>query len=81
LYDLGADRREERNLYATEITKASELRTAMDELLATLPKPGQAAPVTSIDQRTMDTLRGLGYIPGSRPASQPTTVSAPASWE
>jgi len=81
LYDLGVDRREERNLYATEIAKASELRTAMDELLATLPKPGQAAPVTSIDQRTMDTLRGLGYIPGSRPASQRTTVSAPASWE
>jgi arylsulfatase A-like enzyme len=78
LFDLRADPREEKNLYASELDKAMALRTAMDELLAGLPRPGQAAPVTSVDQRTLDALRGLGYIPPSKVASRPATSTSPA---
>jgi arylsulfatase A-like enzyme len=79
LFDLKADPREGKNLYAAEMDKAMAMRTALDDLVAHLPRPGQAAPVTSVDQRTMETLRDLGYIPGSKSASRPTTSTRSAT--
>jgi len=78
LFDLSADPREERNLYAAELDKAMTMRTAMDELLASLPRPGGVGSPTRLDRSTLDVLRGLGYIPGERTPSAPASTTRSA---
>ncbi len=70
LFDLKADPDEEHNLYGLKLEKARAMRTAMETLVKELPRPYEVA-VTRIDQETLETLRGLGYITAPTSASKP----------
>jgi len=76
LYNLGADPKEDKNLYAAQTEKAMAMREAVDLLLNRLPRPGQSATTRTVDQETLDALRGLGYIPGASKTSRPSTTQA-----
>ena len=74
LYDLKADPGEAHDLYRTELEKASSMRSAMNALVDSLPRPAESTIVKKIDKKTMETLRSLNYIPG--PSKKKATTSA-----
>jgi len=75
LFDLDADPREQNNLYALQLERAADMRTAMDALMKALPRPTQTTVVTHVDPNTLRILRSLGYVTGASSASRPTTTS------
>jgi hypothetical protein len=60
LYDLAADSREARNLFASDNASASQLSRSLAALIAAAPS--DSAPARPMDKESLDRLRSLGYV-------------------
>jgi arylsulfatase A-like enzyme/Tfp pilus assembly protein PilF len=65
LYDLAADRREQRNLHGAEPELAARLGARLERLKAAMEEGGPAeAAATDLDPEALERLRALGYLAG-----------------
>jgi hypothetical protein len=62
LYDLEADPREERNLYAERLDVVERLAIALHELLSTKPDPVSELELDPLDDDLRRQLKALGYL-------------------
>jgi arylsulfatase A-like enzyme len=62
LFNLADDPREASNLLGQHPDRAGAMERAMDQYLATLPRPVSAEPVRELDAKTREALRNLGYL-------------------
>lgn len=61
LFDLAADPREERNLFAFYRPRARAMEDVLFDYLASLPPPGPEA-IANVDEHTHAQLKSLGYV-------------------
>ncbi len=73
LHDLEKDPKEHKNLYGERLDQAMAMRETMQKMIKALPRPKTAAAPRRIDPKTIEALRGLGYITTGGPASKPTS--------
>ncbi len=62
LFDLGRDPGEENDLAPSEPQRASALLSRLEQVLAGLPRPGEAGPARALDESTSEALKSLGYV-------------------
>ena len=62
LFDLSKDPRELNNLFRKDGKTTSAMITALTEYLGSLPAPGAVPAEQTVEQETLDALKGLGYV-------------------
>lgn len=62
LFNLNDDPAESVNLLKRHPDRAKNMESALNDFMATLPKPGPSDPLKEIDKETIEALKSLGYV-------------------